>query len=128
MIVNNSVIQFKKCELKSNALRILRHIPIIDKRKITPHHYGAKTIMRTEDGRNYLKTAIIDKKPFMAARFGTSEGLALVNYWKIVLKKGDLNNFPKKYLNIMCNNAGFFPNDCVVAGNPAKIIRINAND
>lgn len=102
---------FELCKTKGELFRLLRHIPKYGK-KIKRTHYGKEPIMNTEDGRRVLKEAINKGSPYMAARFGTSEGLALINYWSIFLKKGDSHlDFPQKYLDIMCNNAGFFPND-----------------
>lgn len=100
---------YNKSLIKAESFRVLRHTPKIGKR-FKRKKYGAKRILSTEDGRNVLKQAIIDGKPFMAARFGTSEGLALNDYWGIKLKYGnECKRMSDKYLNIMCNNAGFFP-------------------
>ena len=101
---------FKTIEYKGQIIRVARHLPKVGE-KIQPSHYGKEIIMNTEEGRNILKDAIIAGKPYMAARFGTSEGWALASYWKIKLKSnGSINAFPQKHLDIMCNNAGFFPN------------------
>lgn len=106
---NLSLYSYRKCLMKAKAFRVLRHAPKIGK-KFRRKKYGAKPILNTEEGRNVLKQAIVDGKPFMAGRFGTSEGLALNDYWGIKLKYGEVpNKLSDKYLQIMCNNAGFFP-------------------
>ena len=67
--------------------------------------------MNTEEGRDVLKQAIIDGKPYMAARFGTSEGAAFVYYWDTKFKYGeDYSKYPQFYLDQICTLSGFFPN------------------
>ena len=100
---------YNKSLIKAEGFRLLRHTPKIGK-CFKRKKYGDKRILSTEEGRNVLKQAILDGKPFMAARFGTSEGLALNDYWGIKLKYGNAyDRLSDKYLSIMCNNAGFFP-------------------
>ena len=106
---NLSLSSYKNSMLKAKAFKILRHVPKIGK-KIKRAKYGNKPIMNTEEGRNVLKQAIVNGEPFMAARFGTSEGLALVDHWGIKLKYGEeWDRLSDKHLRIMYNNAGFFP-------------------
>lgn len=97
-------------EYKGQFFRLLRHTPILNK-YVNHYKYGNKKIMNIEEGRNVLRRVILEGKPFMAARFGTSEGFALDKYWKALLGNKDYNSLPQKNLDIMCNNAGFFPND-----------------
>lgn len=101
---------FKKSMKKAQIFRVMRHVPVVGegfKRK----KYGNKSIMNTEEGRDVLKQAIIDGKPYMAARFGTSEGAALVYYWDTKFKYGeDYSKYPQFYLDQMCTLSGFFPN------------------
>lgn len=101
---------FQRTKLKAQIYRVLDHLPIKEK-YARQKKYGEQDVLSTEQGRSILKQAIIDGKPFMAGRFGTSEGLALQNYWSIKLKYGEeYERLSDKYLHIMCNNAGFFPN------------------
>ena len=109
MGANFTYSSYKRSMVKAQAFRLLRHTPKIGK-KFRRKKYGTKSILNTEEGRIVLKQAIIDGKPFMVGRFGTSEGLALNDYWGIKLKYGMApNRLSDKYLQIMCNNAGFFP-------------------
>ena len=94
--------------IKAQGFRLIRHTPKIGeglKRK----KYGSQIILQTEEGRNTLKRAIINGKPFMAARFGTSEGAALVYYWDTKFKFGDdYSKYPQFYLDQICTCSGFF--------------------
>lgn len=102
---------FQICNIKSQAFRLIRHFPKYGKR-IRRKRYGSHQILSTEDGRKRLKAAIVKGDPFMAARFGTTEGEAFVDCWKIKLfHNGDYHDLSQKSLNQMCINAGFFPND-----------------
>lgn len=94
------------CELRARKAQILRHIPGMDSlSKATK--YGKTPIMSTESGRKILVEAVRSEKPFMAARFGTSEGAALYEYWK---RKALGGNYSVKYLEQICTLSGFFPN------------------
>lgn len=105
-----SYASFRRTKLKGQFYRVLDHLPI-DQKYARQKKYGNQTILDTEQGRKILKDAIIAGTPFMAARFGTSEGAALTAFWEIKLKQGDnIQAFPKEPLDILCNNAGFFPN------------------
>lgn len=100
---------FRRYEIRAQIFRVIRHIPLIGE-NIRKKKYGAKPILGVEEGREILKAAVIKGDPFMAARFGTSEGLALVNYWKIKLFYGEkFEKLSDKELEYMYNNAGFFP-------------------
>ena len=104
-----SYLSYNKSLLKAEGFRVLRHIPKIGK-KFKRKKYGSKRVLSIKEGRSILKRAIINGNPFMAARFGTSEGLTLNDYWGIKLKCGnDYVKLSDKYLKLMCNNAGFFP-------------------
>ena len=94
-------------EIKGQIFRVLRHIPVIGN-KIWCTHYGNQPIMNIKEGREVLKNAIKEGKPFMAARFGTTEGAALYQYHRMNLLKSKYDN---SHLKRMCNNAGFFPED-----------------
>lgn len=111
--MNNQITytSYRKCMIKAQAFRLLRHTPIVGE-GLRRKQYNGHRILSVEEGRRVLKRAINEGKPFMVGRFGTSEGLALVDYWGIKLKYGDeCERLSNKYLHYMCNNAGFFPND-----------------
>ena len=94
------------CEIKARRLQIMRHIPKLDS-YAKAKQYGSEPIMTTEEGRKLLIDAVKTNMPFMAARFGTSEGAALYEYWKKKLFNGEYSN---KYLDQICTLSGFFPN------------------
>ncbi len=94
-----------KYEISSRKKQVLRHIPVLQTYS-KPSKYGETPILSTEKGRELLVDAVLSNKPFMAARFGTSEGAALYEYWKKKLFNGKYN---KKYLNQICVLSGFFP-------------------
>lgn len=108
---NLSYASFQRTKLKGQVFRVLDHLPINEK-YARQKKYGKQEVLSIEQGRSILKQAVIDGKPFMAARFGTSEGLALQDYWKVKLKNGYApQKLSDKYLELMCNNAGLFPKD-----------------
>jgi hypothetical protein len=70
--------------------------------------YFDKPIHNVEEGTDLLKKGVLSQKPFLAGRFGTSEcGVWVRN------QKMRLLHFPQygKAQRILCNNAGFFPDD-----------------
>lgn len=93
--------------IEGSYFQFTQHIATTLKYKRTK--YGAKKILTIEDGRKQLIEAVNNGKPYMAARFGTSECGALVRYWEKEF------GFCKKYRKLdhtfLCNNAGFFPDD-----------------
>ena len=95
-------------ELKARKVQIMRHIPGISDSVAKPKNYGNTSILSTENGRKLIIDAVQNNKPFMAARFGTSEGAALYEYWKRKILGG---KYSVKYLNQICTLSGFFPNN-----------------
>lgn len=109
MLDRQTVISFLKSDIKSQAFRLIRHTPKIGKR-FKQRKYGDSIVLSTEKGRDVIKKAVSEGAPFMASRFGTSEGMALQNYWRVKLLYGNVpERLSDKHLNIMCSNAGFFP-------------------
>ena len=105
-----SYASFQRTKLKGQVFRVLDHLPIKEK-YARQKKYGEKEILGIEQGRSILKQAVINGAPFMAARFGTTEGAALVNYWKTRFKYGDdFSKYPQNFLNQICTCSGFFPN------------------
>ena len=101
---------FRRTKWKGQVYRVLDHLPIREK-YARQKRYGAQTILDTEQGRAILKQAITDGTPFMAARFGTTEGASLVKYWEIRLKQGDrVQAYPQAQVDRLCLYSGFFPN------------------
>ena len=108
-----SFASFEKDMIKSQLFRVVRHMPVIGE-GIKRKKYGSRPILSTEEGRSVLKQAIINGKPYMAARFGTSEGAAFVYYWETKLKYGDdYSKYPQFNLDQICTLSGFFPNSKV---------------
>lgn len=80
---------------------------------------------RSDKANEKISQLIQSKKPFMVARFGSTESAAIINYIEKNKEqsdifaiyrhlKGDLNIFrkqDKKFLNNLCSLSGFFPND-----------------
>lgn len=109
MEANISKTLFLQCEIRARFLQIARHIPMMED-KARRNHYGKREILSIEDGRNVLIKAIQEGRPYMAARFGTSEGGVLHEYCKkmLHLRKGEI---PAKNMNEICTYSGFFPSD-----------------
>ena len=104
----NTLLSFNLCKAKGQFYRLINHTPL--RKWIHIKKYGNKVILDTESGRRILKNAIKEGKPFMAARFGTTEGIAFTEYLGIELRHGkNPSLFSDKSLNWMCCNAGFFP-------------------
>ncbi len=93
------------CDVKANVFRIVRHFPLIGE-KIKRKKYGRQRVMTIQEGRNILQTAIKEGKPFMAARFGTTEGAALYEYHRMQKLGVKYNQI---HLDRMFVQAGFFP-------------------
>lgn len=70
-----------ECELRGQIQRVNRHLPGGEERS-RAKKYGNENVLNTEQGRKCLIDAVIQGKPYMAARFGTSEGNCLYSYWK----------------------------------------------
>lgn len=80
---------------------------------------------RVDEANRKISQLIQSGKPFMAARFGSTESEAIINYIEKNKKQsevkaiyryltGDLNIYWKehpKFLNNLCELSGFFPND-----------------
>lgn len=98
-----------RCEFRGQVQRIERHLPGGEKRSKATH-YGNEPVLSTEDGRKILVAAIKRGGPFMAARFGTSEGETLYAYHKKQLSGKSEKAYSEKCTREMCVNAGFFPN------------------
>lgn len=94
-------------EIKARKNQLLRHIPKLEDLS-KPRKYSSTPILSNEEGRKILIDAVLSNKAFMAARFGTSEGAALYEYWKRKHLKG---KYSTKYLDQICTLSGFFPNN-----------------
>ena len=96
---------FRECELKAEKQRILRHIPFMEKYS-RAHKYGENVILSTEEGRKKLVELVKGNEPFMAGRFGTSEGRATVECFKSILFGKSINPVS---MDEICIYSGFFP-------------------
>lgn len=100
---------FQRLKCKGQFYRVARHLPVAN--MISQSRYGKKTILDTESGRQLLINAIKKGEPFMAARFGTTEGASFVKYWEIKLEYGDKPElYPQSQVDNICLFSGFFPN------------------
>lgn len=107
----NAYASFRLCGCKAQAFRAARKLPGIGD-KLRRSRYGAQPILDTEAGRSVLKAAIERGEPFMAARFGTTEGAAFVSYWNVLLSAGEApDRLPQKNLDAIYRYSGFFPKD-----------------
>lgn len=109
-------IKFNTNDFKDKVSQKLEPVPVIGKAirksRHNPTHFGNMPILSPEEGKKIIVNAIESGKPFMAGRFGTTEGLAMMNGIKTYFKYGDdYSKFPQKHLDVLCSNAGFFPND-----------------
>ncbi len=96
--------EIKKAAKKAFLSKIERRLPFeINSWK---KHY-TKPILSVDEGRAVLKNAIQAGTPFMAGRFGTSEGATFFRYCQI--KLGTKKVFSPQLHTLLCNNAGFFP-------------------
>lgn len=71
--------------------------------------YGGKRILTLEEGNQYIKDLLIKEEPFMVCRFGSSELSATVETLSYQL--GISKRLNPSMVDIMCQNAGFFPKD-----------------
>lgn len=107
---------------KRNSLKWLQQ-GIIDKHFFKPkgkeYHYitkkiGGRPVLELEDANQLLIDSIVAGKPFWMARYGHTE-LQFIN--SVLYKRyvGDnikpCNKSPEFALEMLCNNAGFFPYD-----------------
>ena len=120
-------ISFQRTKLKGQFFRVVDHIPVINE-KIKRRKYGNKPILSVEGGRRVLKEAIVRGEPYMAARFGTTEGAAFVKYWEIKLKKGSIADYPQSQVDNTCLYSGFFPSSKKDLWKWAELETIACND
>jgi hypothetical protein len=104
MSVSNSI-SFAYWLLEGRVFQVLSHIPSL--------HYerkscGRKPILSIEEGTCVLKEGVNGDKPFLAGRFGSSECNAAVQFFR--MQNGLRKSFGD-HLDVMTNNAGFFPKD-----------------
>lgn len=107
---------FFRAQLRCKAGIAAERLPIIGASLQNKHHnpvrYGDTPILDQEKSRQIIIDAIEAGRPFMAGRFGAVEGSALESFMGAVFRYGDdCSRFPQKNLDMLCKNAGFFPND-----------------
>ncbi len=95
-----------RSEILGYATKIEKHLP--GNIELIKKNYG-KAINSREDGRDILKKAIIKGEPFMAGRFGTSEGHCFFRYLEI--QGGLRRNFKKINRHELTTCSGFFPDE-----------------
>ena len=80
-------------ELKDKVLYKSESLPVIGNtihnKRMNPTHYGKMPIISAKEGKRKLAEAVETGKPYMAGRFGTVEGLAMMNCIKTYYKYGD---------------------------------------
>ena len=68
-----------------------------------------KKILNKEETEQFYAELFLSGKPFMVGRIGTSESQALDHQIRVDL--GFEKSVPEKTIRLLCNNAGFFPED-----------------
>lgn len=80
--------------------------------------YGGKELLACSDANEYIKECILSGKPFLAARFGSTELLNIQTYeFGAHGKYGKEDRFKQ-----LCDWSGFFPNDISLCGRFAETI------
>lgn len=88
---------------------ITKKRPLIDKPGKIDYTFYGKEILAGQDGNNLCRKILEDESPCMLARIGTVEmGLIQAALDKRV---GLIKKIGKSRIELLCNNAGFFPND-----------------
>lgn len=89
--------------------KIIKRRPLIaPSGSIQKSFYGDR-ILAGQEGNDYCYSALLKDDPCMLGRIGTVEMGVLNAYMS--KKAGLLNNVCGERTNLLCNNAGFFPND-----------------
>lgn len=80
---------------------------VCKKLRIDLNHHYYKNVMNIQDSNDLIWSSLKSDKPIMVARCGTVECQAVYKYLH------DMNGLPigSPILHILCNNAGFFPED-----------------
>lgn len=99
-----SKFKYFKWRLSYNYSAVLRKF---FKKNTVIKKVGKKKLLAPEVANGYIAKLIESGKPFMAARFGSTEMYAINNYLKI--KLGFSKNYPENAFKWMHFNAGFFP-------------------
>lgn len=74
--------------------------------------YAGKNILSCDEGNKYIKNKILEGKPFLAARFGSTELLNMQTYDFGAYGKFDINY----RFDQLCKWSGFFPNNIELCG------------
>ncbi len=98
---------YHNCIIRGRAYQLAKKVPHFGK-KLYHKRYGDKKVLPHSDGRQLIINAVKSSQPFMAARFGTSEGRALFWYWQTKIR-GSKQPFPKEISYELCTYSGFFP-------------------
>lgn len=98
---------------------ILKKRPLIDKPGRNDYTFYGKQIMAGQDGNDLCRKIIESGSPCMLARIGTVEmGVIQAALDK---REGLIKKIGENRINLLCNNAGFFPNDEKVIDQFAEI-------
>ena len=92
--------------LEGRFFQVCSRIPFVTYER---KHYGETEILEVKEGTDFLIKKLKRNKPFLAGRFGSSECNAAVQYLR--KQKGLAHSYSKYQLDVMTNNAGFFPRD-----------------
>lgn len=78
-------------------------------RRFIPKKIAGKKKLLSNQSNDFIYNSILSAKPFMAGRYGSVEHYVVIKY--IASKMGLFRNIPEKDINMLCNNAGFFPKE-----------------
>ena len=92
----------------ARSARLVKPMPLIAQKGTLHHTFYHKPILAGEDGNNLCKEYLLDDKPCMLGRIGTIE----MGVLQACLDKraGLLKEVGEYRINLICRNAGFFPN------------------
>ena len=99
--------KFRKYRFVNFFRLIKKKFKIFKLKKIK--RYGGKKVVGINKGNILIRTAILENRPFVAVRYGSSELATTID--AISIELGKRQDIRDKCMISLCRNAGFFPND-----------------
>lgn len=113
--MKGNFIYFSRCYVNSAyRLASLR----LKGKKVNPQTIAGKKVI--QDAENIIYDKVMRNQPFMMARYGSVELSIIVKY--VTKQMGLIKEIPDKHMNVLCNNAGFFPNNKYLAEKFAELM------
>ena len=88
---------------------IIKKRPLIDSKASIQRDYFGGNILSAESGNDICKKILLSEKPCMLGRIGTVE-MGILNAY-LLKKAGIIKSLKGERSRLLCNNAGFFPNE-----------------